>query len=137
MKTTLLILLVTFTTLISAANERKPTGTITIGVPIAKPSKQPVAPPHDSTPGHFYACTNVDLMDTCKKFEDTTKTCHNFPQEYVGSISSIQPDRKQRGYFFDQADCGGEVDELIWPRSSSLKGRRFDNRAASWRCDET
>ncbi|KAH6444603.1 hypothetical protein HBI59_096880 [Parastagonospora nodorum] len=139
MKTTIVILVTIFTTLVSAVDERKPTGTIIIGLPLPKPSKPPAAPPPtdpDSTPGHFYACTNVDLMGTCQKFEDTTKTCHNFPAEYVGSISSIQPDRHQTCYFYDKADCGGEMDELIWPGSSNLRGRRFDNRAVSWTCNE-
>lgn len=138
MKTILPIFLTTFTTLISAANERKPTGTITIGIPIAKPSKPPAAPPpNDTTPGHFFACINADLTGTCKKFEDTTKTCHNFPAEYVNTISSIQPDKRQTCYFYNKVDCLGEVDGLMWPGSRNLRGRRFDNQAVSWQCNET
>ncbi|EAT85145.1 hypothetical protein SNOG_07679 [Parastagonospora nodorum SN15] len=100
MKTTIVILVTIFTTLVSAVDERKPTGTITIGLPLPKPSKPPAAPPPtdpDSTPGHFYACTNVDLMGTCQKFEDTTKTCHNFPADQIDTRRAISTTRRIAG----------------------------------------
>jgi hypothetical protein len=60
--------------------------------------------------------------------------CHEFKDDYFGSISAFRPDKGQVCYLYTESKCGGDFDSLVFPGSSNMRGRRFDNRAKSWKC---
>lgn len=53
---------------------------------------------------------------------------------YRKQVSSVSMEEGQTCLVFDMPDCYGSDDWLRSPGSQNLRGRRFDNRIVSWRC---
>ncbi|KAF1916799.1 hypothetical protein BDU57DRAFT_418557, partial [Ampelomyces quisqualis] len=87
-------------------------------------------------PGDLYVCTDINFSGTCSYFHALTYNCYNFDAPFRRQISSIRPDKNQVCIFYENEDCGGSDDWVRWPGSANMRGRRFDNRAASWRCSD-
>jgi hypothetical protein len=52
------------------------------------------------------------------------------------ALTSIRPDKKQMCVFYSDVNCNGDTDWIRWPGSANMRGRRFDNKAASWNCQD-
>jgi hypothetical protein len=101
----------------------------------------PPAPPAasqapESSPGDIFVCTDSDFKGVCEYMHSVTYVCNNFGDKYAGLLSSIRPDKGQLCLFYDKKDCFGDADWIRWPGSSNMRGRRFDDRAQSWKCSD-
>jgi hypothetical protein len=96
----------------------------------------PPTPTPESNPGDLYVCTDTQFTGDCSYFHAVTYQCYNLLPQYRKKLSSIRPDKNQLCIFFAEDNCNGAVDWMRWPGSGNMRGRRFDNEAASWQCTE-
>jgi hypothetical protein len=101
---------------------------------LSPPTPTPIRP--ESTPGDIFVCTDADFTGTCEYFHNLTYECYNLDDRFRRQLTSIRPDKNQLCLFFDEDNCAGNADWIRWPGSGNMRGRRFDNRAASWKCSD-
>lgn len=92
--------------------------------------------PSESTPGDLYVCTDTQFGGDCEYFHALTYNCYNLADKFKHKLTSIRPDKNQMCQFYDSDNCVGDSDWIRWPGSGNMRGRRFDNRAASWTCSD-
>jgi hypothetical protein len=96
----------------------------------------PPTPTPESTPGDLYVCTDANWGGSCQYIHALTHNCYNFVDPLLKSLTSIRPDKNQMCVFYSGVDCVGDTDWIRWPGSGNMRGRRFDNKVASWNCQD-
>ncbi|KAH7398928.1 hypothetical protein DE146DRAFT_782733 [Phaeosphaeria sp. MPI-PUGE-AT-0046c] len=90
----------------------------------------------ESIPGDLYVCTDSQFGGECEYFHALTYNCYNLAPKFRHALTSIRPDKNQMCQFYAEDNCVGDSDWMRWPGSGNMRGRRFDNRVASWTCSD-
>jgi len=82
-------------------------------------------------------CNDSNFGGKCVYFTTTyPRICYPLPADMAGKISSIRPDKNQVCRFYEGENCGGQADWLRHPGTKNMRGRRFDNKVKSFKCDD-
>ncbi|KAF2017087.1 hypothetical protein BU24DRAFT_407160 [Aaosphaeria arxii CBS 175.79] len=86
--------------------------------------------------GEHYACNDSLYGGPCETFATRLGVCANYPPGFSDKITSIKISKGQFCNFYDKLDCYGTALRVDHPGTANLRGKRFDNRARSWKCWE-